>query len=122
MCRCKNNQPIVASQLVQTEWELGHASLYIVNAYANHSGLYTVNIANSEGTAAASATVKVEYFVDLYSLNTPSDQIASAGGVASDVQHEKSWQRIQQLEAAKPGAADAPSAAFPPPSIRFGYI
>jgi hypothetical protein len=57
--RCKNNQPIVASQLVQTEWELGHASLHIVNAYANHSGLYTVNIANSEGTAAASATVKV---------------------------------------------------------------
>jgi hypothetical protein len=58
----------------------------------------------------------------LYSQNAPPDQIASAGDVASDVQHEKSWQRIQQLEAAKPSAADAPSAAFPPPSIKFGCI
>ncbi|VDP16035.1 unnamed protein product [Soboliphyme baturini] len=97
----RNNQPIMASQLVRTDYELGVATLDIVKAYAHHSGMYTVRLRNSAGEAASSCTVK----------------ILAKNAVVSDTQHESSWRKIQTLEAAKPEAPLEPEKVYPPPQF-----
>lgn len=97
----RNGIPIMASQLVKTGCDLGYATLDIQNAYVDHAGIYTLKLKNAEGEAATSASVKV----------------LGKGAVLGDVQHEASWQRIQEIEAPKPGAPAAPDQQFPPPSF-----
>lgn len=50
---------VTTGQLVRTSHELGIAVLDIVNAYPEHSGMYTLKISTVAGEAATSATVKV---------------------------------------------------------------
>lgn len=97
----RNGQPIMASQLVKTNCDLGYATLDIQNAYADHSGLYTLKLKNSEGEAITSNSVKV----------------LGKNAVLGDVQHESSWKRIQEIEAPKPEAPAMPDQQFPPPTF-----
>ena len=63
--------------------------------------MYTLKIANTEGEAASSATVKV----------------AGVGEILGDVQHEESWRRIQEIEAPKPPEPEEPPPVYPAPTI-----
>lgn len=48
-----------ASQLIRTRTDLGWAALDIAAVNPDHEGVYTLHIANTEGEAATSASVKV---------------------------------------------------------------
>lgn len=96
-----NGQVIMASQLIKTTCELGYAILDISNAYANHSGMYTLKLKNADGECTTSASVKV----------------LGRDAVVGDVQHEASWQRIQEIEAPKPEEPPTPDQQFVPPSF-----
>ncbi|CDW54858.1 DUF1136 and I-set and Ig 2 domain containing prot ein [Trichuris trichiura] len=87
----KNGQPVLASQLLKTFCELGYCSLTIPQAYADHSGVYTLKLRNGEGEAAASCTVRIQ----------------KQASILSAPQHESSWQKIKDLE--KPKVADKPA-------------
>lgn len=54
-----NGQPLGASQLIRTRQDLGWAALDISAVNMDHVGVYTLKIANSEGEAASSASLKV---------------------------------------------------------------
>ena len=54
-----NGSPLGASQLIRTRQDLGWAALDINGVNMDHVGVYTLKIANSEGEAATSASVKV---------------------------------------------------------------
>lgn len=54
-----NGQPLGASQLIRTRTDLGWAALDISGVNLDHVGVYTLKIANSEGEAASSASIKV---------------------------------------------------------------
>lgn len=45
------------------------------------------------------------------------ERIQGRGNVISDVQHERSWQRVQELEAPKEKAPDAPDVVHAAPKI-----
>ncbi|KAL1245317.1 Kettin-like protein, partial [Trichinella spiralis] len=82
----RNGDLIIASQLVKTKCELGHATLDIGNAYAEqHSGVYTLRLRNREGEVMTSCSVKV----------------LGKSNVLNDTQHESSWRQIQELEKPK---------------------
>jgi hypothetical protein len=58
-----NGQPLGASQLIRARHDLGWAALDINGVNMDHVGVYTLKIANSEGEAATSASVKVYILV-----------------------------------------------------------
>lgn len=97
----RNGQLIIASQLDKTKCELGLATLDISSAHADHSGLYTLRLRNSEGEAVSSCSVRV----------------LSRSAIYDETQHETSWQRIQELEAPKPQPEEAPPTVYPAPSF-----
>lgn len=101
-----NGQAILAGQLIKTKCELGVATIDIDRANSNHSGVYTLHIKNDVGEAAASISVKV----------------LGGAAVEGQVQHEASWNRIQQLEAPKPRPLPEPEKIFGSPSILQGLI
>ncbi|OUC40200.1 immunoglobulin I-set domain protein [Trichinella nativa] len=91
----RNGDLIIASQLVKTKCELGHATLDIDNAYAEqHSGVYTLRLRNREGEVMTSCSVKV----------------LGKSNVLNDTQHESSWRQIQELE--KPKEAEGTPAGI----------
>ncbi|KAF8383875.1 ketn-1 [Pristionchus pacificus] len=98
----KNGAPIGASQLVKTRHELGWATLDILSVNPDHNGMYTLHIANDQGEAASSASVKV----------------AGTDAVLRETRHEESWKRIQILEAPREPAPDAPAPVYDTPQIK----
>jgi len=68
----------------------------------DHIGVYTLKIANSEGEAATSASVKV----------------SGIGDILADTQHEESWRRIQQMEATHEKEASPPPAEYDAPTFQ----
>uniref|UniRef100_A0A7E4ZS77 Immunoglobulin I-set domain protein n=1 Tax=Panagrellus redivivus TaxID=6233 RepID=A0A7E4ZS77_PANRE len=97
-----NGHPLGASQLIKTRHELGWASLDIAAGNPDHEGVYTLNIANSEGDASSSASIKV----------------AGIGSILGDTQHEESWRRIQEIEAPREKTPDSAPPEYEAPSIQ----
>lgn len=97
-----NGNPVGASQLIRTKAELGWAYLEILAVNPDHNGVYTIKIANTEGEAAASASVKV----------------AGVGDILGDTMHEESWRRIQEIEAPKEPSPEMPAPEYDAPSIQ----
>jgi len=97
----KNGQPLGASQLVRTVVELGWAALDIQSANLDHIGIYILTITNTEGEASSSATIKV----------------VGVGSIISSTQHEDSWRRIQEIEAAKAPELEEQETLYPSPTI-----
>lgn len=97
----RNGNLIMASQLDKTTCELGRATLDISSAHADHSGLYTLRLRNTEGEAVSSCSVHV----------------LGRSAIFDQTQHEASWQRIQEIEAPKPPPEEAPAPVYPPPTF-----
>ncbi|MFH4979231.1 hypothetical protein AB6A40_005940, partial [Gnathostoma spinigerum] len=97
----KNGQPLGASQLIKTRSELGWATLEIDGVNPDHNGVYTLKIANTEGEASCSATVKV----------------AGVGNILADTQHEESWRQIQEMEAPVEPQPEPPAPVYDTPKI-----
>uniref|UniRef100_A0A914H0K8 Ig-like domain-containing protein n=1 Tax=Globodera rostochiensis TaxID=31243 RepID=A0A914H0K8_GLORO len=97
-----NGHPLGASQLVRTRTDLGWAALDISAVNPDHEGVYTLKIANSEGEAASSASIKV----------------VGIGNILGDTQHEESWRQIQILEAPLERPPSPPAPEYPAPTFQ----
>ncbi|KAL3105626.1 hypothetical protein niasHT_021729 [Heterodera trifolii] len=95
----KDGQPLPDSNRFAFTKDFGLIALDLLHTKAHDTGTYTVVATNEQGEARAEGSLTVQ-------------PVAS---ILGDTQHEQSWQRIQQLEAPRPGPEEAPALEHPAP-------
>uniref|UniRef100_A0A915DZ78 Ig-like domain-containing protein n=1 Tax=Ditylenchus dipsaci TaxID=166011 RepID=A0A915DZ78_9BILA len=95
----KDGQPLGNSNRFSFTNDFGFIALDIAHTVASDAGQYSVKAINEQGEAQVDGQLTVE----------------QVGNILSDTQHETSWKRIQEIEAPKPGAEEAPDAEHGPP-------
>ncbi|ETN87097.1 hypothetical protein NECAME_01255 [Necator americanus] len=97
----RNGAPIPHGHRFRTFYDFGFVSLDILGVYAQDSGEYTCKAENALGSVETKTKIHCN----------PKDAILG------QVQHPKSYQRIQEIEAPKPKPQELPDAPKQPPSF-----
>lgn len=97
----KDGQPLQNSNRHALTHDFGLVALSIGYTVSNDQGQYTCVARNDQGEAECSGQLTV----------APLDSILS------DVQHQESWRRIQEIEAPKPETEPVPESEFEAPSF-----
>ncbi|PAV62890.1 hypothetical protein WR25_23783 isoform D [Diploscapter pachys] len=88
----RNGAPIPHGHRFRTFYDFGYVSLDVLGFYAQDSGTYTCKAENALGSVETTTTVTCQ----------PKE------GILGQVQHPKSYARIQEIEAPKPKPQDVP--------------
>uniref|UniRef100_F1KPJ7 Titin n=1 Tax=Ascaris suum TaxID=6253 RepID=F1KPJ7_ASCSU len=96
-----DGQPLVNAHRFRTTHDFGYVSLDILYAFPEDSGEWICLVRNELGEAKSAASFKV----------------TGRGVILGETQHPESWQRIQQIEAPKAQAPEAPELRHGPPKF-----
>ncbi|CAB3397921.1 unnamed protein product [Caenorhabditis bovis] len=99
----RNGVPLSHGSKYAIQQDFGICSLDIAYTFPEDAGIYQLRIWNPDGEAVSSATLKCQ----------------GKDSIIGDVQHQESWKRIQEIEAAKPKLEEAdPEPKGPPRFIQ----
>ncbi|PIO69613.1 immunoglobulin I-set domain protein, partial [Teladorsagia circumcincta] len=95
----KDGRPLHNGNRFKLTSDFGYVALDIAHTIPEDSGVYAVKAINKKGEESVEARLAVRANAD----------------ILSDPQHDKSWQKIQQLEAPRAPGEEAPEVKFGPP-------
>uniref|UniRef100_A0A1I7XKV9 Titin n=1 Tax=Heterorhabditis bacteriophora TaxID=37862 RepID=A0A1I7XKV9_HETBA len=97
----KDGAPLQNSNRFKLTSDFGYIALDIAHTVPEDSGIYSVKASNDKGEAEVKAELSVQ----------------GNAAIIADIQHEQSWQRIQELEAPRAPGEEAPEIKHGPPKF-----